>query len=545
MRPFRLLAPLLILISACAQVAEITGGPKDEDPPRLVAADPPHLSTGFNGDRITLVFNERIQLERVRDRLLISPPLPAPPLVRMAGPRTVTIDIDGALMPNTTYSFVLGGAVKDLAEGNPALDLTHVISTGPYVDSMLVAGRVINAFSGDPEKEVLVMVYAENDTATIRNSRPAYATRTNAEGYFTLRHLRDDEYRLHALRDQNTNYRFDLPNEEVAFLDSTLRPEAPDSIQTAHELRLFREMSAMQQVRESRVIADGALRLILERPSETVDVVDIARTGGNLRWIPEWNAARDTLLLWPSDTTALQEGRYRIATEDGIIDTLRYRIIEKMPFFTGLQASLREMPDGPVIRLRSARPILSVDSSRFQLLLDSVALAKTFSLDTADRRNLYLAAAMEPGDKVELRVLPRGITDIYGGHNDTLLTGLGRAAEQSTGILLVRVRMFEDATGPFILQLLDRQGVTIREERMERMEDVLWERVPPGEVRLRLIGDRNGNGRWDPGVLDEQLQPEPVWNHGERVNVRASWEIGIDWEIGKRPLEEEEDDPEP
>ncbi|MDQ3100045.1 MAG: Ig-like domain-containing protein, partial [Bacteroidota bacterium] len=63
----------VILTAGCAQVAEISGGDRDTEPPELIAAEPPSLTTNFTGDRIILVFNERIQLERVRERLLISP----------------------------------------------------------------------------------------------------------------------------------------------------------------------------------------------------------------------------------------------------------------------------------------------------------------------------------------------------------------------------------------------------------------------------------------------------------------------------------------
>ena len=113
MRPIRLLLFLSIVLSACAQVADISGGEKDVSPPELVRAEPPHLSTDFSGERITLIFDERIQLDRVRDRLLISPPLASPRQVRLAGPRTVAIDLTSPLQPNTTYSFSIGEAIKE------------------------------------------------------------------------------------------------------------------------------------------------------------------------------------------------------------------------------------------------------------------------------------------------------------------------------------------------------------------------------------------------------------------------------------------------
>ncbi len=534
--PTMLLIAHLLLVNSCAQVAELSGGERDTMPPELISTDPLHLSTNFTGNRITLVFNERIQLERMRERLLVSPPLTTPPVVRLTGSRTVTIDINGPLRPNTTYSFGVGDAVKDLTEGNAAVGVTHVFSTGATLDSMQIAGRVEHSFTGAPENEVLVMVYDINDTTAVRTGRPTYATRTNAQGMFNLQYLRAGAYRLYALRDKNSNYRYDLPNEEIAFWDTTVMAELPDTALTPHTLRLFQEHTTVQQVREARVTPDGAFRLLFSRPAEQVRIRDIARTGGQLQWIEQWGRDRDSLLLWPSDTTALTEGRYEISTEDGIVDTIRYRSVERMPFFTGLNAAIQEQPDGPVVRIRAARPILTTDSTRFSMLLDSIPLTLDFVRDSLEPRTLYLIAPLEQGDRVTLKVLPRGIVDIYGGHNDTLSVGLGRAAGQSTGILQVNLTVHETATGPFLLQLLGPQGVILQEEKLDDLQrTVTWERLPPGMVDLRLIEDRNNNGRWDPGMLDEGIQPEKVWRNPERVNIRASWDLGVDWVIGQRP----------
>jgi hypothetical protein len=526
---------LLLLLCGCAQVAEISGGERDSQPPLLVAADPPPLSTNFKGSRITLLFNERIQLERVRERMLVSPPLDVPPTVRLSGARSVVIDLNAPLRPNTTYSFGIGEAVKDLTEGNAASGVTLVFSTGEQLDSLALAGRVIHAFTGEAEKGVTVLIHLVDDTATVRTGRPAYATRTDAEGRYLLAHLAPGRYRLHALRDQNANYRYDLPNEEIAFSDSIIEPLPPGASGSVHELRLFKEPALVQRLREPKVMPDGAMRLILERPADQVQVVDVARTGGQLRWTPEWNATRDTVLLWPSDTTALREGAFRISTEDGILDTLRYRPSTPMPFFTALSATLEEEDTGAIIRLRSARPIATIDPQRFELLRDSLPLAFTLERDTLEPRILLLQATMDPGSRMLLRAQPRAVNDIYGGHNDSLTVQLGRAADRGTGTVRVRLQLDPAMEGPLLLQLVDRQGKVLREDLLDPLRPVIvWERIAPGESVLRLIEDRNGNGRWDPGSLDQRLQPERVWRHPERVNVRAAWDLTVDWVLSPR-----------
>lgn len=523
---------LPVIAAACAQVRELGGGDKDEVAPRLLSAEPAPLTTDFTGTRIVLRFDERIQLDRVRDRMLVSPPLAAAPEVRITGANNVTIDLKAPLRANTTYTFGIGEAVKDLTEANIAAGLSYVISTGPTVDSLSFSGTVSNAFSGAPEKDVLVVAYATDDTSTFRTGRPTYATRANTSGAFQLRHLRDGDYRIYALRDQNADYTYDLPNEEIAFLDRPLRPTTvTDTTVAPIALRLFREPSSMQQVREAKVTADGALRVVFARPETTVSVRDVTRTGGTLSWSQEWGVGRDTVLLWPSDTTDLVRGRYELRT-DSILDTLRYRPVERMPFFTDVRTAVREDGDAVALHLITSRPLRAVDSTRFRVVRDSTELPFTVVQDTTDRRRAIVRTTLPPGASAMLMVMPKGIEDIYGGHNDTLQAGLGRAAENSTGTLRITVKADSTVSGPWILQLLDMQGNSLRETRMVRNGvPVVWERLAPGNHGLRLIADANGNGRWDPGLLDTGLQPERVWRHAEVVNVRAAWDLGVEWEL--------------
>jgi hypothetical protein len=521
-----------LLLAACAQVREITGGDKDEDPPILLAAYPPHLSTNFTGQRIVLQFNERIQLDRVRDRLLVSPPLAEQPTVRITGAKNVTIDLNAPLKENTTYTFAIGEAVKDLSEGNAASGLTYVVSTGDVVDSMLVTGNVVNAYTGKPEKEVLVSLYATDDTAKVRSSRPAYATRSDAEGRFALKHLRPGSYRAYALRDQNANFRYDLPNEEIAFLDSLVVLDPTDSIAPFHTLRLFREVSAVQALRESRVLADGAVRLVLAKPGEDLSVRDVARSGGTLTWTNAWSETRDTVLLWPSDTTALTLGRYELRSGGVILDTIRYRMVERMPFATGLRARVVELENEAMVDVRAARPIAEVDTSRIRIVRDSLALPYTLERDSVDQRLVHLRTDLPPGSEAVLVLLPKAIRDIYGGENDSLRTGLGRAAEKSTGTLRIRLEHATHPLYPRILQLLDAQGNVVRRSTVESgLNTVVWERLMPGNHTLRMIMDRNGNGRWDTGALDQELQPEQVLSFGETINVRAAWDLAVDLKV--------------
>lgn len=521
-----------LIAAGCAQVREISGGEKDERPPQLLTAVPPAFSTGFQGDEITLVFDERIQLERVRDRLLVSPPLAAAPSVRVMGGRQVVMQLNAPLKANTTYTFAMGEVVKDLTEGNLAAGLNYVISTGERLDSMQVTGRVLNAFTGAPERDLLVTLYATEDTLTVRNGRPAYATRSLADGTFALNHLREGTYRIHALRDQNSNFRYDLPNEEIAFLNEPLVLAGTAEEPPQATLHLFTAISPVQALREAKVTPDGALQVVLARPAEQLEVRDILRSGGTLTWTPVWGAARDTVLLWPSDTTALAEGRYALRADTTTLDTVRYRPLERMPFTPQVRVAMRPSGEGGSVELRLSRPVAKVDDIRIALLQDSLPIPFTVEQDPTDPRIVRLRTSMGPGSSATLAMAAKAITDRYGGTTDSLRTTVGQASAKQTGTLRIKLEEPVERTHPALVQLLDKQGHVVQEGRLAPGERSLrWEQLAPGDHTLKLILDRNSNGRWDTGDLDLGLQPEPVIAYPEPVNIRAAWDIGIDLRV--------------
>lgn len=525
-------ALLPMLLGACAQVGDITGGAKDETPPRLVSSSPTQLGTGFAGDRLVLEFDERVQLDRPRDRMLVSPPLAEAPEVRMLGARSVGIFLKAPLKPNTTYTFGIGEAVKDLTEGNTAGGLVLVFSTGDVLDSLVVAGRLKNALTGEAEADALVLLHAVGDTGSVRSTRPAYATRSTKDGAFLLPHLRAGEYRISALRDRNGNFRYDLPNEEIAFLNEPVRAAPMDSALAPVELLMFLAESPVQQVREHRVIPEGALRVVFAKPTREVALRDVARTGGELTWWMERSTRGDTVHCWPSDTTLLNAGLYAI-TADGLeLDTVRYRRMDKMPFLLGVKASPDPLRAGTLL-LRATRPIAAVDRERITVTVQEEPVAFTVVPDSTDRRLVRLSTDAEEATVV---VRPKALRDIYGGSNDTLRTGLGRQAEKSFGTLRIRLSAQDVPEGPFIVQLLDNRGRSARERVLDTLGDpVVWDRLAPGEYRLRLIQDTNRNGRWDAGNFDTGVAPERVWNQVSPVTVRAGWDLGVDWGLDTPP----------
>ncbi len=524
MRALTVLA--MLLLAGCAQIREPQGGPKDARPPLMVAASPPNGSTGFTGQRIQLQFNERIKLQKVREKLLVSPPLAKPPDVRLAPGNQVLIGLNAPLAPNTTYTFNIGEAVADVSEGNTAAGLTYVISTGGHLDSLSLHGTVIQAATGAAAADVLVLLQLASDTGDVRTVPPNYFARTAEDGSFSIAHLPAAPMRMYALRDRNGNYRFDLPNEEIAFMDSLQQP----GDERAKELFLFQPVPAKPFMQSAKVLPDGGWQLVLARPAERIGLLPLDREPGALEWWPEWGDTRDTVTCWPSDTTALEGQRFVVRVEGQVLDTVIYRVRERMPFNVGVAAK-REPATGRWY-LESTRPAGAVEAGRMQLEEDTVAVA--LSVDSVAGRRIWFSPQPAEGRTMQLTLLPKAIKANSGGTNDTLRLTLAEPALRSMGRLKVELRSdsVEAPTGPFVLQLLAGGGRIVRSRQLESVPaGIEWAGLTPGNYTLRLVQDSDRNGRWTTGSYAARRQPERVYAETQAIAVRAGWSVEHSWQL--------------
>lgn len=200
-----------------------TGGPKDEDPPVPLKSKPVNYSRNFKDDKIIILFDEYVTLNNINQELLVSPPLEEKPKVTLRG-KNVLIKLLSELEDSTTYNFNFYSALADLHEGNILENFMFEVSTGPDFDSLYVSGNTYNAYNFKPQEKMLVMLYPDLKDSTPRTDTPAYIAKTNAEGQFYLGNLKDKPYYAFALEDLNSNMKFDLPNEKIAFIDSSFRP---------------------------------------------------------------------------------------------------------------------------------------------------------------------------------------------------------------------------------------------------------------------------------------------------------------------------------
>jgi hypothetical protein len=207
--------------TGCAQIGAPTGGTKDTLAPILVKATPDTNSLNFRETRITLTFNEYVEVQDLQNNILVSPLQKSNPNISN-NLKTVTIRLRDTLLPNTTYSINFGNAIKDVNEGNIYPDFTYVFSTGNSIDSLALDGKVVLAETGMADSTLSVLLYRNTNDTAVQKIKPDYMARVKGDGSFRFQHLPQGEFKIYALKDGDGSRTYNSRTELFGFLDSAV-----------------------------------------------------------------------------------------------------------------------------------------------------------------------------------------------------------------------------------------------------------------------------------------------------------------------------------
>lgn len=219
----------ITLPTGCANIIPPSGGPRDTLPPNFISATPKDSALNFTGNRITLNFDEYIDLQEVQGNLLFTPTFEVNPEVSVRA-RAVTVRFRDSLLPNTTYVLNFGSAIRDINESNPVRNFTYIFSTGNVLDSLTLSGKVILADNGKTDSTLIVMLHRNRTDSAVVKERPLYFARVAGDGSFQFRNLPRDTFAIYALGDAGIVRRYQNKNQYFAFRDAPVLPGSTDSI---------------------------------------------------------------------------------------------------------------------------------------------------------------------------------------------------------------------------------------------------------------------------------------------------------------------------
>jgi hypothetical protein len=566
---------------SCAHPISPGGGPKDKNAPVLLASVPENGSANFKDDRFSLEFDEFVELKDAQNQIMISPPLKKHPEYKTKG-KTIQILFKEDLKENTTYSVYFGDAIVDITEGNPLSNFTYIFSTGPFVDSLSLQGTVFNAFDLKAVEDCFVMLYKDdNDTVTLDSMpyllRPYYLSKTDKRGRFKFNGLGNYDYLMFAIKDMNASLSYDQPNEEIAFVDSLVRPEyiptmtdttlsdsavslSSDSlvevIDTAnikktrffndgirkYEMFLFTEKDKKLKLLSSKMIRDNTLRFVFNLPADRLSVSPLNIPDREI-WYHSVHSPEFDTITWyfknmDSDTLAVL-----IKQEADTLEYLNIRLKnplargrknknEKVKRITYDKIPAKNLLPGQMPQIEFHQPIeiINLDSAVLISGEDTIISPEYRFLDSL-RMLLEFKIENVEGSRYTLLIPDSLIYDWNTLTNDEIIINYNTKQLSDYGQISLKISNVDKQS--IIIQLLNNNEDVVARDVISGDTLLVYKYLDAEKFKFKAIFDSNENGKWDAGDYATKTQAEKVRYFKKELEVRANWEIEEDWELKK------------
>lgn len=512
---------LLVLLISCAKRGTIDGGIKDTIAPVLRVSFPSNYSTNFKGNTIKLTFDEYVKLKNINKQLIISPPLSkSPTILPQTASKYITIKFNDSLQANTTYSMNFGESIEDNNESNPYRQFKYVFSTGSYIDSLSMSGSIKDAYDKKADSFVSVMLYEVNskfNDSIIYKENPRYVTNTlDSSTVFKLENLKAGKYLLIAVKDENSDNKFNSKKEKIGFHKEFIT--IPND--SLFELSLFKETATFKTFKPSQASGN---RFTMGYEGKTKNVKIALKNKQEL--IPNFVTKlpeKDSVQIWfkPIKIDSLKVSvsndnyskEYISSLKNQKNDTLS--ISPKQNKVIGLSE---------VFSLRSSIPLQSFDNTKMQLInKDSISVAFKPEYDEWNQE-LKFNFKKEPLEKYTLTLLPGALKDYLEHESDSLSYVLETKNISEYGNLSVNLQNVEKF--PVIVELTNAKGDIVASQYSENNTKIDFFLLEPNLFTLRLIYDENKNAAWDSGNFLEKKQAEKVIYFPKEIDIRANWEV--------------------
>ncbi|RMG78654.1 MAG: hypothetical protein D6707_09550 [Bacteroidetes bacterium] len=506
------------VLTGCAHQVTPSGGPKDITPPKITYSNPENFSTSFKGNRIELHFDEYVQIKNFTKEVLVTPALKKPLKYKLKGKKLI-IEIADTLLPNATYVFNFGKSIMDINEGNPLDSNVFVFSTGNVLDSLKINGKVIDAFSLEPQKDISVFLYASIKDSLLFKSIPDYITYTNEDGSFEFTYLPATKFQLAAAEDINNNKKADV-GEKIAFTNSLVSSQ--DTL--PRKLLLYLPEIKQKQYVKSTVFDENKARILLNLPENNLEIQYLSSCEDCFL---EQNKTSDTITIWTksdslkialfganfSDTLQLLQRKKKKKTQEKIYFKPLYKN-HNYPYFKN-------------ILLEAGTPLKQIDSAKFIIVTPGDTLYPKVLL--SNNRQIELRHPLKEKTNYKVIILPQGVTDIFEiTNNDTIQIPV--QTNSHTEYANLKLTISGAFPSSYILNLIKEN--TVQKTAFFQKDTMLqFKNLPHGDYQLKLVFDQNKNQKWDGGNYAQKQLPEKVIYYPEKVKMPKGWDVDITWDL--------------
>jgi len=587
---------ILLVFWSCAQQGSPSGGPRDETPPAVLECTPANYSTRFDARKIQITFDEYIVLNNVNQELIVSPPMDEKPEVKLRK-KSIIIEFEEALRTNTTYTFNFGNAIADLHEGNVLQNYEYVFSTGDILDSMSVKGSLLYAENLDvPGEPISVMLYTDLRDSVPLTEIPLYVGRSDDSGIFSVNNLRPDVYKVFALKDGNNNFLFDLPTEEIAFLDTSLivnadfarqllgdsiaPPANPDSVSLDSlgyvsdslavrgpdytsiyiDLMLFVEASEIQYLMDYTREDRRKLQLVYALPLTDSFSYRLLPAGQESAspFLEYFSTGRDSLTLWVRDSLLYGKDTIQLVADYTVKDTAgQYVVTTDTLSFTYRERETRSRRQQEEVQTEEEKlEISTIRNNGYQDLNRDLRFQLEFPVKSL-KDSLF--SLLQIPDSIEVPVPFTVHQDTLNPYQVSLSTSWESASRYRLVVLpgaissiyplqhdTIKVNFttrdtefygkillsLQQVRDHVLIQLLSNDKL-LEEKTADEDGQVIFSYLTPREYDIKIIHDTNKNGKWDTGKYLEKRQPESVEKLPVSIEVRSNWDHEVNMTLEK------------
>lgn len=576
---------IAFLVYSCANKAQgPTGGPRDKTPPKVLKSFPKNGAINFAKKQIEIDFDEMISIEKPNENVIISPPQVKPPDVKAIG-KKVTVTFLENLKDSTTYSINFGNGIVDLNEKNAIKNYLFSFSTGSQIDTLKIAGTVIDAENLDPLAGIIVGIYTETSDSVFTKKPFLRIAKTDQNGRFSIDNIKKGKYKVFALSDANHDYYYQ-PGEGLAMCDSLVAPTYRieemkdtvwkdsihvDSVRTymgTHflpdnlALHFFKENKKRQYFIKAERKEPFVFNLFFNAPQTKLPEIKPLNFNWDGKYLLQKNAGMDSLTYWITDSTVWKtdtlrmqmkylktDSLYQLSTSTDTVNVFmrKARISSKIKAakkltvtkvkplkFTNNTSSPFEVYNPIIFTFEAPLTIFDVSQIRLSQKIDTTYKQIPFKWRQLDSIHVTYAIDYKwiPEKTYKIEIDSAAFTSIYNKVSDEFKSEFKiRSLDEYSSVKILMATYNPKA----VLQILDSKDVLIASKSANE-KGTIFQYLKPGDYYIRLFIDGNGNGKWDTGDLAHRRQPEEVFYYPKKLTLMANWEFEEIWDYKLVPL---------
>jgi len=190
------------------------------------------------------------------------------------------------------------------------------------------------------------------------------------------------------------------------------------------------------------------------------------------------------------------------------------------------------------ITIKMPSPLATLDTAAIHLYskIDTLWYQAPFEFRQRDNdlRGYELLVDWHPDTEYSFEVDSAAFVDIYGLVSGPYKQGVKVKSLDEYGTLFLEMSGIKDSCA-VVVQLLDKSDKVVAQSLMEADGTAQFYYLKPDIYYARAFVDSNGNGKWDTGDYDADLQAESVYYYPREIEAKAKWDITLQWQVNSTP----------